>query len=61
MTTTTTKTEMTDLSEKLKNDSKDYYKGTKNLNLQMLYRKYGPPTIVMAIVFFVLYIRFYWF
>jgi vesicle transport protein SEC22 len=50
---------MSQLSGKLAIDSKKYLKDAKYLNWQALYRKYGPPTVVIFIVLLVLYIRFY--
>ncbi|KAI8909074.1 Longin-like domain-containing protein [Gorgonomyces haynaldii] len=47
-------------SQTLAQESKKYLKDTKNLNLQALYQKYGPPVIVLLIVAFVLYIRTWW-
>ena len=48
---------MQQASSQLVEDSKKYLKDTKNLNLQALYRKYGPPVIVIAVVLLVLYVR----
>ena len=39
---------MQQASSQLVEDSKKYLKDTKNLNLQALYRKYGPPVIVIG-------------
>jgi vesicle transport protein SEC22 len=50
---------MQDLSKQLSDNSKKYLKDTKNLNLQALYQKYGPPAIVAAVILFVLFLRFY--
>jgi vesicle transport protein SEC22 len=49
------------MSSQLASDSRKYAKDAKNLNLQALYRKYGPPVIVLGVVLVVLYIRFWWF
>jgi vesicle transport protein SEC22 len=37
-----------------------YMKDAKQLNLQALYQKYGPPLIVLTLVLVVLYLRFWW-
>jgi len=52
---------MSELSNKLTLESKKYARDAKNLNLQLLYRKYGPAVIVLLIVIVVIYIRFWWF
>jgi hypothetical protein len=53
--------EMSELSSRLVDDSKKYLKDAKRLNWQALYRKYGPPSVVILVVLFVLYVRFWWF
>ncbi|KAI8913987.1 hypothetical protein PhCBS80983_g02996 [Powellomyces hirtus] len=47
-------------SKDLSAQSKSYLRDTKQLNLQALYQKYGPPVIVLGIVMIVLYLRFWW-
>ncbi|KAJ3299978.1 SNAP receptor [Borealophlyctis nickersoniae] len=51
---------MSTISQSLSADTKKYLKDAKKLNLQALYQKYGPPVIVLLIVFLVIYIRFFW-
>lgn len=46
-------------SQDLRDRSKAYLKQTKHLNLQAFYQKYGPPLIVLFVILFVLYIRYY--
>lgn len=53
--------EMSSFSEKLVNESRKFHKDTKNLNWAALYQKYGPPGIVLLVVFLVFYVRYYWF
>lgn len=52
---------MSAMSEQLFGHSKKYFSHTRKLNLQFLYRKYGPILIVSLIVLVLLYIRFKWF
>jgi vesicle transport protein SEC22 len=52
--------QMSNLSSQLAADSKKYLKDAKHLNLQALYRKYGPPVIVVFVVLLVIYVRFFW-
>ena len=52
---------MTNLSDQLKREAEKYRKETYQLNLQALYRKYGPPGIVILVVMLVLYVRFWWY
>ncbi len=47
-------------SSRLNSEAKKYAKEAKDLNLQFLYRKYGPPAIVVLIVVFVLYVYSRW-
>ncbi|KAJ3184002.1 SNAP receptor [Gaertneriomyces sp. JEL0708] len=51
---------MSTVSKELSDKSKTYLKQAKRLNLQALYQKYGPPVIVLSIVLFVVYLRFWW-
>lgn len=50
---------MSEMSSQLVSDSNKYLKGTKYLNWQAMYRKYGPPTFVILVVLIVLYWRFW--
>ncbi|TPX33777.1 hypothetical protein SmJEL517_g03417 [Synchytrium microbalum] len=52
---------MSNLSQNLAQESKKYLKDSKNLNLQLLYQKYGPPIIVVLIVIAVMMLRYYLF
>ncbi|KAJ3287460.1 SNAP receptor [Rhizoclosmatium sp. JEL0117] len=52
---------MATMSSQLKENSKKYMKHSKQLNMQALYQKYGPPAIVAGVVLFVLFLRFWWF
>ncbi|KAI8924215.1 Longin-like domain-containing protein [Entophlyctis helioformis] len=51
---------MSTVSQSLRDESKKYLKDTRQLNLQALYQKYGPPLVVVSIVSLVLYIRIWW-
>jgi vesicle transport protein SEC22 len=48
------------LSSTLSEDSRKYLKSAKNLNWEMLKRKYGPPLVVLFIVLVFLYIWIKW-
>ena len=50
---------MSEMSSQLVSDSNKYLKGTKHLNWQAMYRKYGPPGIVLLVVLLVIYFRFF--
>jgi vesicle transport protein SEC22 len=52
---------MTEMSGNLSMESRKYLQSTKTLNLQLLYRKYGPPAVVVAVIVLVLVVRYYWF
>jgi len=52
---------MTEMSGTLSMESRKYMQSAKHLNLQLLYRKYGPPAIVGLVILLVLYLRWYWF
>ncbi len=52
---------MTEMSGQLSAESKKYLKDTKMLNWQIMYRKYGPPLIVLFVILFVIYLRLWWF
>ncbi|TPX64522.1 hypothetical protein SpCBS45565_g05806 [Spizellomyces sp. 'palustris'] len=51
---------MSTVSKELSDRSKTYHMQAKQLNLQALYQKYGPPAIVLLIVTVVIYLRFWW-
>ncbi|KAG0053227.1 SNAP receptor [Gryganskiella cystojenkinii] len=48
-------------SELLLRDSARYRKTARDVNLQALYRKYGPPAIVAFVFLLVIYWRFWWY
>jgi vesicle transport protein SEC22 len=52
---------MSHISGELKDSAKLFKDKARDLNLQALYRKYGPPAIVILILMFVIYIRYYLF
>lgn len=52
---------MSHISGELKDSAKLFKDKARDLNLQALYRKYGPPAIVILILLFVIYIRYYLF
>lgn len=48
-------------SELLLRDSARYRKTARDVNLQALYRKYGPPAIAGLVFLLVIYWRFWWY
>lgn len=50
---------LSQLSSQLSSESKKYAKNARQLNIQAMYRKYGPPIIVLAIILLILYLRSY--
>ncbi|KAJ9067549.1 SNAP receptor [Entomophthora muscae] len=52
---------MSALSDQLRDSSLKYRKDAQNLNLQLLYRKYGIPALVILFVVFILVLRYYFF
>lgn len=52
--------QMSLLSSTLSSESRRFVKDARQLNLDMLYRKYGPPTIVLLIIVFLIYIWYKW-
>ncbi|KAF9386531.1 SNAP receptor [Podila verticillata] len=48
-------------SEMLLRDSAHYRKTARDVNLQALYRKYGPPAIAGLVFLLVIYWRFWWY
>jgi vesicle transport protein SEC22 len=52
---------MSHISGELKDSAKLFKDKARDLNLQALYRKYGPPAIVILVLLFVIYIRYYLF
>ncbi|KAI9294613.1 snare-like protein [Neoconidiobolus thromboides FSU 785] len=51
---------MNSLSDQLKDSSLKYRKDAHNLNLQLLYRKYGVPAIVILVVVILVLIKVYY-
>jgi len=52
---------MSSLSDQLRYESQKYKKSARDLNLQLLYRKYGPPAVILLVFFLVIYWRFWWY
>ncbi|KAI9144718.1 Longin-like domain-containing protein [Paraphysoderma sedebokerense] len=52
---------MSMMSDNLRDSTLKFRKESRQLNIQALYRKYGPPVIIFLVVAFVLYLRWYWF
>jgi vesicle transport protein SEC22 len=52
---------MSTISGELKDSAKMFKDKARHLNLQALYRKYGPPAIIASFILLVLLIRYYWF
>ncbi|KAG2175508.1 hypothetical protein INT43_001155 [Umbelopsis isabellina] len=52
---------MSHISGELKDSAKLFKDKARDLNLQALYRKYGPPAIVILVLLIVIYIRYYLF
>lgn len=52
---------MSHISGELKDSAKLFKDKARDLNLQALYRKYGPPAIIVLVLLFVIYIRYYLF
>jgi hypothetical protein len=48
-------------SDLLLRDSARYRKTARDVNLQALYRKYGPPVIILFVFLLVIYWRFWWY
>ncbi|CAG8747442.1 8668_t:CDS:2, partial [Ambispora leptoticha] len=42
---------MSSLSDQLRYESQKYKKSARDLNLQLLYRKYGPPVVIFLVIF----------
>ena len=53
--------ELMEGSSQLSQESRKYAKDAKNLNMQLLYRQYGPPAVVAIVILLVLYIRIWWY
>ncbi|KAI8808669.1 Longin-like domain-containing protein [Cladochytrium replicatum] len=51
---------MSEMSRRLNEQSQTYLKNAKKMNWQAMWQKYGPPSLVAAIVLLVLYIRIFW-
>ncbi|KAI8881736.1 snare-like protein, partial [Backusella circina FSU 941] len=52
---------MSTISGELKDSAKLFKDKARHLNLQALYRKYGPPAAIASVILFVLLIRYYFF
>lgn len=52
---------MSTISGELKDSAKMFKDKARHLNLQALYRKYGPPVAIALVILTVLLIRYYWF
>lgn len=52
---------MSHISGELKDSAKMFKDKARHLNLQALYRKYGPPAIIVSVLLFVLLLRYYMF
>ncbi|CEP18707.1 hypothetical protein [Parasitella parasitica] len=52
---------MSTISGELKDSAKMFKDKARHLNLQALYRKYGPPVAIALVILFVLALRYYWF
>ncbi|KAI9339144.1 Longin-like domain-containing protein [Pilaira anomala] len=52
---------MSTISGELKDSAKMFKDKARHLNLQALYRKYGPPAIIAFVILFVILVRYYWF
>lgn len=52
---------MSTISGELKDSAKMFKDKARHLNLQALYRKYGPPVIIASFILLVFLIRYYWF
>jgi len=50
---------MSALSDQLRDSSIKYRKNARNLNWNLLYRKYGIPALVLLLVFLVLLFRYF--
>lgn len=52
---------MSTISGELKDSAKMFKDKARHLNLQALYRKYGPPAIIASIILSVFLVRYYFF
>jgi vesicle transport protein SEC22 len=52
---------MSTMSSTLRDQSAQYRRDARRLNLEMLYRKYGLPVMVVLAICLVIYLRYYWF
>ncbi|CAG8651616.1 5478_t:CDS:2 [Funneliformis caledonium] len=52
---------MSSLSDQLRYESQKYKKSARDLNLQLLLRKYGPLVFIFIIILLVLYWRLWWY
>lgn len=52
---------MSHISGELKDSAKMFKDKARHLNLQALYRKYGPPVIIALVILVVMFIRYNYF
>jgi vesicle transport protein SEC22 len=52
---------MSTISGELKDSAKLFKDKARHLNLQALYRKYGPPAAIATVILLVLLMRYYFF
>lgn len=52
---------MSHISGELKDSAKMFKDKARHLNLQALYRKYGPPVIIATVILLVFTVRYYYF
>ncbi|KAI9301057.1 Longin-like domain-containing protein [Cunninghamella echinulata] len=52
---------MSHISSELKDSAQIYKDKARYLNLQALYRKYGPPVAIATVILFVILLRYYYF
>lgn len=52
---------MSHISGELKDNAKIFKDKARHLNLQALYRKYGPPVAIGLVILFVILLRYYYF
>jgi vesicle transport protein SEC22 len=53
--------EMSHISGELKDSAKMFKDKARHLNLQALYRKYGPPVVIALVIMGVMLLRYYYF
>lgn len=52
---------MSTISGELKDSAKMFKDKARHLNLQALYRKYGPPVAIATFILIIILVRYYWF